>query len=399
MFFALALTRVVSFVYIYYLARVLGVEGFGLYTAALAYFSIISAVAEFGFNRYLVREVTKDRVQARELLSNVFLLRLTLTSVLFAVFAVFLYQLDHDKIRVSLILLAALAILPQSVAFTFDGIFVAIKKLQFSAIALLASSIFTALAGFLLIKGGYGLMGAVNALTLGQLGYTVLLVILLAKVEGINFTPIKLPIIKQALKGSLPYGLLGILGLIYFRIDAIMLSYLKGSFETGIYGAAYKFLEAVVFIPASFSAALFPALAKLHDSDKTEMKKLYFKSLKLMGLTGVVILAGYLAILPWAIKTFLPNYMQSIQVINILAFSIPFMFLATPGVQVMFSSEKYLKSVIGLSIFTMAFNIIANLLFIPQFGYLAAAWVTVISEILSFIVFYIFVKRKILDKS
>lgn len=395
LFLAQILSKAISLFYIYYLARVLGVGGFGLYTVALAYFAIISSIADFGFNRYLIREVAKERQQARELLSSVLMLRLTLTSVLFAVFAVFLYSLDPDKIRVSLILLAALAILPQTIAFTFDGIFVAIRKLQFSAVALFLHSLLIAVLGVVLIKAGYGVAGAVIALILGQLGYAVLLAILLAKVEGLNFSAVRLHIIKQALTGSLPYGLLGVLGLIYFRIDTIMLSYLKGSFETGIYGAGYKFLEAVILIPGAFSSALFPALAKLHEVDKKEMKRIYFKSLKLMGVIGLVVLIGYITILPQVIKMFLPDYLQAIGVVSILALSVPFIFLAAPGVQVMFSSEKYLKSVIFLSFFTVMFNIVLNFIFIPRFGFIAAAWTTVASDVLSFAVFYIFIVRKI----
>lgn len=395
LFLAQILSKAVSLFYIYYLARVLGVEGFGLYSVALAYFAIISSIADFGFNRYLVREVAKDKLVARELLSSVLMLRLTLTSVLFAVFAVFLYSLDPDKMRVSLILLAALAILPQTIAFTFDGIFVAFKKLQFSAVALFLHSLLIAGLGVVLIRSGYGVGGAVIALILGQFGYALLLAGLLAKVEGLNFSSVRIPIIKQVFKGSLPYGLLGILGLIYFRIDTIMLSYMKGSFETGLYSAGYKFLEAVVLVPGAFSAALFPALAKLHDTDKTEMRKLYFKSLKLMGGLGVAVLILYITVLPQVIKTFLPNYLSAIGVVNILALSVPFIFLAAPGVQVMFSSEKYLKKVILLSIFTVSFNIVLNYIFIPEFGFLAAAWTTVASDILSFVVFYIFVIRKI----
>lgn len=395
LFAAQVLTKIVSLFYIYYLASALGVGGFGLYTVALAYFAVISAMADFGFNRFLIRETAKDQLQARELLSNILMLRLTLTSILFAVFAIFLYSLDTDKLRVSLILLAALAILPQSIAFTFDGIFVAFKKLQFSAMALFLHSLLIAFLGIALVSRGYGPMGAIIALILGQLGYAVMLGILLAKVEGLKFAAIRLPVIRKALAGSLPYGLLAVLGLVYFRIDTIMLSYLRGSFETGIYGASYKFLESTVLIPSAFSAALFPALARLHDSNKGEMKKLYFKSLKLMGLIGVVVLIGYITLLPFIIKTFLPNYLQAIGVINILALAVPFIFLAAPGVQVMFSSEKYLKTVIGLSVFTVLFNIVLNLMFIPKFGFVAAAWTTVASDILSFLVFYLFIIRKI----
>ena len=393
--FAQVFTKIVGFFYTIFLAKSLGVNDFGLYTVTLAYFSIISSFADFGFNRFLIREIARDKLKASELLCNIIMLRLTLISVIFGIFSVSLYLLDPDKLRVSLILLTVLAVLPQAVALTFDGIFVALQKLQFSAFALIVSSLTTALFGFYFVVLGFGTLGAVNALIIGQVVYVLILFILLYFYKGLFFSKVTLQILKQAFVGSLPYGLLGVLGLLYFRIDTVLLSYLKGNYQTGLYGAAYRFLEAIIFLPSSFAAALFPTLAKLHDDNLVEMKKLYYKSLRLMAVLGLFVLIFYITILPIFIKLFLPNYLEAINVIKILSLSIPFIFLSTPGVQVILSSDKYLKEVMFLSIFTLVFNIILNLLFIPQFGLLAAALITVLSDVLSFIIFYLFINKKV----
>jgi|Napbiome12C3dose_1001474.scaffolds.fasta_scaffold00006_77 O-antigen/teichoic acid export membrane protein len=398
LFFAQILNRIISFFYLIYLARTLGVADFGLLTAALAYFAIFSAVADFGFNRYLIREVAKDTSKAGELLWNVVMLRITLTSVLFALFSLILYALDPDKIRVSLILLASIAILPQAIAFTFDAIFVATRKLQFSAVSVFISALTTALVGLYLVGQGFGPWGAVNALIIGQLVYAIALILFLYKDKRLILSKVQVGLMKQVLAGSLPYGLLAVLGLLYFRIDALLLSYIKGSYETGIYGAAYRFLEAVIFIPSAFSMALFPVLSRVHESSAEGIRKLYFKSFKIMLGLGLVVLAGYFFILPPVIKFLLPNYLPSIQAIKILSLSIPFMFIHVPAVTVLLSTDKYLKQVLSLSVLALSFNILANLIFIPKFGFLAAAWVTVGSEVLSFIIFFLLTKKKFLDK-
>lgn len=395
---AQVLTRGIAFFYTIFLARILGVSNFGLYTVALAYFSIISSIADFGFNRFLIREVARDRLQVSQLLWSIVAVRLILTAVLFAIFSVVLYSLDSDKMRVSLILLATVSIMPQAIALTFDAIFTAVQKLQFSGVAFFVSSLSTALAGLILVGKGFGLLGAVSALIFGQIIYLIVLTISLYKNQRLTRLAIDLAIIKKILLGSLPYGLLGILGLLYFRIDIILLSYIKGSFETGIYGAAYKFLEAVIFIPSAFSLALFPVLTRAHDSSLNDLRRLYAKSFKIMLVSGFAILLGYTLILPEAIKILLPNYLSSIQPVRILSLSIPFMFIQVPAVQLLLSTDKFLKQVIALSILTLSFNIITNLIFIPKYGFIAAAWITVASEILSFIVFFFLIKNKILDK-
>ncbi|MBI2086318.1 flippase [Candidatus Daviesbacteria bacterium] len=395
-FFAQSLTRVIGFFYVIFLAGSLGVSEFGLYTLALAYFSVISSIADLGFNRFLTREVAKDKSKSVALFWNIIILRLTLTSVIFAIFALALYSFDPMKMRVSLILLATLSILPQAIALTFDAIFVANQKLQISAIALFVSGLAAASAGFILVGKGFGTMGAVNALIIGQVIYAVVLLIFLLKYEKPVFSEIKINLIKDVILGSLPYGLLGILGLLYFRVDTILLSYIKGSFETGIYGAAYKFLESITFIPSAFSLALFPILSKLHDSSIPDARKLYFKSLKIMMGLGFIVFLGYILILPNVINIYLPNYLSSITVIKILAISIPFMFAQGVTVSVLLSTDKYLKQLIILSVLTLVFNIVANLMFIPSFGFIGASWVTVLSELLSFIIFFLLTIKKVL---
>lgn len=397
LFFAQVLTRGIGFFYIIYLARTLGVSDFGLLTVTLAYFSILSGIADFGLNRFLIREVARDKSKQAELLWSIVMLRITLTSVLFAVFSIILYALDPDKMRVGLILLAGIAILPQSIAFTLDALFVAVSRLQFSAISLFISSLATALIGLYLVSKGFGLMGAINALIIGQVIYAVILFIFLYRNQRLVLSEVHLTVIKKIVIGSLPYGLLSILGLLYFRLDAILLSYLKGNFETGIYGAAYRFLEAVTFIPTAFSMALLPVLSRLHDTSAKDINELYFKSFKIMLVLGLVVVLGYLFILPEVIRIVLPEYLSSITAIKILSLSIPFMFIHVPAVSVLLSTDKYLKQVLSLSVLALSFNVIANLIFIPQFGFIAASWVTVTSEVLSFIIFFLFTKFKILD--
>ncbi|KKQ83069.1 MAG: Polysaccharide biosynthesis protein, partial [Candidatus Daviesbacteria bacterium GW2011_GWF2_38_7] len=92
-------------------------------------------------------------------------------------------------------------------------------------------------------------------------------------------------------------------------------------------------------------------------------------------------------------------YSQSIPVIKILSLAIPFMFIHAPAVSLLLSTDKYLKDVLILSVLAVSFNIIANLIFIPKYGLFAAAYVTVLSEILSFVVFFLLIKKRILDKT
>ena len=383
--------KVTSFLYTLFLARSLGVGDFGLYVAALSYFSLVSSLADFGITRFITREVSLGRERVGKLLSAAIVLRLIILVVFIFAFLGGIYFLDPDLTRRNLFLLAVLVALPQSISLTLDAAFIASLKTKYSALGIASLSIFTVLIGIILVTLGFGPQGAVLGLLAGQALYVLSLIVLAFK-ERLNWLEaFDFQLIKRMLAGSLPYGFLGILGLIYFKVDTLFLSYLRGNFETGIYGVAYRFLEAIVFIPTTLAVTLFPILAKLQEIDKAQIKKIYYKSIKVMAVFGVIVAVGYVFILPLIISLFLPQYLKAVVVVQILALSIPFMFVHVPVSQILLSSEKFLRQVIFISFVPLIFNITANLIFIPQYGFMAAAWITVISDVisLSVLIFYI----------
>lgn len=399
-------SKIIAFFYTIFLAKELGVENFGLFIVALSYFSLISSVSEFGINRYATRELSIKRIQTSHLLCLVALTRMAITSVFFALFVLLLPHFDQDQLRSSLIILAVSAILPQSIAFTIDSAFIGLQKIGKSALGLLILNLATTLIGVYLVKNNLSVIGAVSSLVLGQIIYVFVLVGLSLN-ETLKFFKvgldrkhtIYLSSVKDTLKNSLPYGILGMLGLIYFKIDAVLLGYLRGSYEAGIYGAAYRFLEAIVFIPSAIATTLFPVLARLHQGDMRHVKSLYRKSVLLLFIVSIFIYLLFITILPKLILFFLPQYPGSIDALMILSLTIPFMFIHVPGAIVVLSTDKYLKPVIFLSLLTVGFNLGANLIFIPKFGYMAASVITVLSEVLSFIVFFIFIQSFIFSKA
>lgn len=396
--FAQFLARIVGFFYTIFLARNLGVENFGLYSVVLAYFSLFSSISEFGFNRYLITELAVDKLKIPKLLLSICLLRTTIVSILFAIFAVVLYFLDPEKIRVSLVLLATLAVFPQALAFTIDSIFVALKKLEYSAFAMVGLSFSTAFMGVIFILSGLDIMGAVLTLVFGQIIYFLILWIFLKK-QKINLDfKINLKTLKDIAWGSFPYGFIGVLGLLYFKIDTLILNYLKGNYDSGIYSAGYKFLESLIFMPSALSMALFPNIVSLINTDPKRVYRIYIKSTIFLFLVSIIIVGAYLVFLPMIISYFLPQYARAIEVIRILSLTIPFMFMISPQGIILFSDKKFLKFLTVISVFNLIINISLNFYLIPKSGYLGSAWSTLVSDALGFVVFFFYIRVKLLKK-
>ena len=82
---------------------------------------------------------------------------------------------------------------------------------------------------------------------------------------------------------SLPFGLTFIISTLYFKIDVPILKFFTTFAAVGVYSAAYKYFEAVVFVPQTLMDPVFPALAQLPVLLRTEIKTALSgnKSLKL----------------------------------------------------------------------------------------------------------------------
>lgn len=378
------IARTIGFFYTIFLAKTLGVSDFGLFSVALSYFTLFGGIADFGFNRFLVREVAKDPTKTSKLWVETTLLRLSFTAILFIVFSLGLYIFDTDKLRVYLSLLATAAVFPQSIALTIDAIFIARQKMQFSSLALIILSIFTTGFGIIMINSGFGLIGAVTALSLGQVIYFFVLSLLLRQLKISFSAQVTFGALKKVFLESMPYGILGLVGLVSFKIDTLILVYFRGNFEAGIYSAAYKFFETSVFIPSALAVAIFPVFSRLQISSKVELNKLFVKTIFLMALLGVLFALCYFFILPLILPAILPEFRGAAEVIKILSLAIPFMFVHILAGQVLLSSEKFLKNLIILYFLLFTLNIIFYLVLIPRFGFLGAAWGTVLSEIMTF---------------
>ena len=388
----------VSFLYTLFLLRFLDPGMFGLYAVALAYFSLVSSVADFGISRYFVKEIAREEKDVSGLVTTVIFLRLFVLCLVSIILGLGFFFFDHQNLRSLLSILAILAIVPSALSWTVNDAFIATSKAKLYALGGVVVNLATTVLGVIFVTRGFSVVGVVLALLLGQYIYAFYsLAIYSTQKIGLSKS-FRKEFIKEIIWGALPYGFLSILGLIYFKIDTLMLAYIKGSFEAGIYSAAYRFLEAIVFVPTSVSLIVFPMMSKWHNLEPAKVAQLSRKIIRVMGVMGLAVMILYMTVLPEVIRLFLPNYLPSIQIIQILALSIPFMFIHVPLSQALLSSDKYLKQIIMLSVVTVSFNVLTNLFFIPKYGLLAASWITVLSDVFS-LALLLFVMHKYLLRS
>jgi len=167
--------------------------------------------------------------------------------------------------------------------------------------------------------------------------------------------------------------------LLYFRTDVLILAWVRQPQEVGIYGLSYQFFEASLAVPIFFVNAIYPYLASVY---KQNINKFYkdFKFWILVLFSISVLLSVFLILVSFLIPLLYDlRFAPSKAPLVILASGIPFFFLSALlwHILIIYDRQKNLVLVYGLG---FIFNLIANLIFIPKFGYIAAATTTVVSE-------------------
>lgn len=197
--------------------------------------------------------------------------------------------------------------------------------------------------------------------------------------------------IKYGLKFSLPLVLHGIALNILSQSDRTMITWLVGADQTGIYSLAYSFGMIATVITTALEGIWVPwFFTKLKTRNIEEINKQAINYIKLMTYAMVaLIMVG-----PEIYKILADkSYWDGIKIIPPIVLANYMIFAYTLYVNV----EHYYKKTAGVTINTLiaaGCNIILNIIFIPQFGYVAAAYTTLTSYLIALLL-HIRCSRKI----
>lgn len=242
---------------------------------------------------------------------------------------------------------------------------------------------------FIIYFVAYKKLGISGVLYSYIISEAVLLLILLPLMIKNMIASFEKDIISVALKFGIPLIFTSVAMLILNFSDRYILKYFTNYNELGLYDLGYRISGVVnMFIIMPFNLALMPLAYKVYQQ---EGDKRYFSKL-LTYLTLILVWAG-LALSLFSeniIKIFALNadYWGAAAVIPVIVFSYVFFgmrIVATLGMLL----TKNTKSLAFITILASLLNIILNIIFIPRWGMMAAAYTTLISFIFLYWISYI----------
>lgn len=363
-----------------WVSRYLGPTQLGLYSYAIAFTTIFGMVANLGLNRVVVRDLVQSPDQRDSILGTSLALKIVagfLTYLLVFAGSAFLHA---DKPETHLLVsIVATGMIFQSLD-PFDFWFQSKTQSKYVVYAKSTAFMTVSLIKVLLILGEYALTAFAWA------GVVEILITSLGLVVAyftVNRAPTPLRFChrtaKQLLRDSSPLILSGIMMMVYFRVDQLMIVRMAGEREAGLYAAAVNLAEAWYFVPLVVIPSAFPNLLETwqvnEDAFYAKLQFLYNSMAAIFYAIAIptTLLSGW--IMPFF---FGDEFAAAAPMLAVLIWSTFFVSFGTVR-------NHYLTAMnwTHLHMLTIgagcAINITLNAIFIPQYGGLAASVTTLVS--------------------
>jgi O-antigen/teichoic acid export membrane protein len=185
-----------------------------------------------------------------------------------------------------------------------------------------------------------------------------------------------LPEWKRMLREVAPYALAAGIGLVYFRLAIILMSYIADESETGIYGAAYRIVETVGVIPWLLVSSGFPILARAARDDAGRLRYGLQKLFEVSALLGALVALSVAIGAQFAIDVVAgPKFQDSVPVLRLQSLSLVTAFLVATWSFALLSLKKFTALLIPNAAATVAAAVL-TLVLVPPLGAEGAALAT-----------------------
>ncbi len=373
---------------------------YGKFASALAFVGIFTLLVVFGFVYSITKFIVNDRKRAEIFIGNALYIQFVFSIVCFigCYFIAFLFRNKYPLDVRYIIIIVFFAESFKCYNLTLRTALKALNEFLYPTIAVLIERCMLLLVGGFLLLKGYGIYSTAAVLLGSRILGFLLLIYFTIRIRHRLFLKPDFSVCKDLMRRSWIYVVQTIFGRFYDHIDVVMISLLRRFEEVGWYSAARRIFEGLWLIPNVITEAVYPELASRHLLSISHVSKLFDKSFKYMLTVSVIVSVGTILIARALIDlVYGQAYYNASTVLILLGIAVipsflRYLFGTTLIAIEMQKQETYISA--GRS----GFNIIANLLLIPFYGYLGATIATVATEYVSLIPYFVFFKRRKLIK-
>ncbi|OGL77389.1 hypothetical protein A3J43_03740 [Candidatus Uhrbacteria bacterium RIFCSPHIGHO2_12_FULL_54_23] len=368
-----------------FITRYLGQEGYGHYTTAISFVFFFAVVADLGLYFITITELGKPGVDAKEIFSNTFTIRICASLITMLAAAVIVLFFPYPAIVKQGVMIVTVSTLANLLDQLHVTIFQKHLKMYRVAIAEIVGKAAILAGSIIAIAYGASLLALLWVVAFGYVLHFFINFIGARRLLPYTLR-VDLAVWKRILTRSWPVALSGLFVIIYFKMDTILLSLLRPAAvaqkEVGIYGAAYKVLEVLVTFPSVFLGLIMPQLAHAFAAgDRARFQRIFQKAFNFFSLITLPMVAVFLVLAePIILLVAGPDFTVSAPVLKILIIATGIIYLTHLSVYGVVAIEQQRRMMPNYIIGAVG-SVIAYLITIPRYSYFGAAWTTVAVEL------------------
>jgi len=385
------ISKLVSFITIAYLARVLNASGFGQISFAQAIVAYFTLLSDLGLKTFGVREVARDKKQIKKYVNNILTLRIILAIISFGLLLIFVAFINKPKDYKTLIAFYGLSLFP--LALSLDWVFQGIERMELIGIADILRSLAYAALIFLFVNSPSKILSVPLFALVASFAMIAMLIYIFVKNYGWFSPSFNWPIWKEFLSKALPMGFAFMMIQIYYNMDSVMLGFMKGNKSVGLYNAAYKIILLLIAFRGILIQTLFPELSRLYVQSPNRLKKAVMYVEKVgISLAIPFGVGGMFLAKPIIRFIYGPQYAGSVLPFQLLIWNVAVVYIDLIFPQLLNATNRqnlYAAAVtVGATV-----NMLFNFLLIPRYGMIGAAIATILAEVSVFFLAYAFTNR------
>lgn len=361
------------------ITRTYGENGTGIYTQAFTYLAFFYLASDLGLNGYFLPHFNEVENVANKL----FNLRLWISAFLIVLSIVLLPLFPFATPEFTqTVIIGSLTILLNGIFNSANFVFQHNLAYSKSSLGTIASSIIQLIVVIFLAWLHSPIIYFGLAPLLGWLANLMVCALFLRQFYHLSITWPDLNFIKTTIKHAWPVAATLIVNTVYFRVDSFILSGVKNFSDVGNYNLAYQIFQDVLVIPAFIMNAFYPLMLRAMKENLKRFNQEVIRVGLVMGILGILGLFGTIILAPWGVHILTgKGFEGTISSLRILALSFPAFFMTSLLVWVLMAKKLY-KQMFIIYFIGFLVNFGLNWIYIPQYSYIAAAWVTCIGEYL-----------------
>ncbi len=375
------------------LVRTLGPGGFGVWSTLLAISSLLGVVGNMGFEQVALRCAVAEPEREPQWLGALLIIRLLLSLVALALCVGAIVLIAPNRTALIAGVVMTLSLLTAAVSSLRVAFQLRVRNSYSIAVMSIQSVLWAAV-----VVWGYVTGAGIVALAIGFTVTTSFASLLLGAL-ALRFTPVRFSEIRrhsaELIRAGVPLAVGGALVIGYGQIDQVLIFKIAGSEEAGLYGAAYRLFSQSSFVPVSISTTVFALLAASFVADRERFRVLLQISLELVLAAAI----GALAL----------TAVYSSEIVHLLyghefnraAAALPVLMGAFVLVSVGYLQDllviisRQQKRFVVAAVLALVLNVCLNLALIPRYGFMAAAWTTVATELFVVVARWLIVRSKL----